>query len=130
MGLFELADGQFIKVLLVEDDEDDFILTRDVCDRTRGWRFEVDLAIQLRQRNPTLKVIFTSGYSAGVVGNDLEGSGNYFLQKPYRQPHSLNWCVSVSTAPDPKLCSRSLRASLPRGRSPDDSPSVKGSTLS
>lgn len=31
-----------IKVLLVEDDEDDFILTRDVCDRIRGWRFEVD----------------------------------------------------------------------------------------
>jgi CheY-like chemotaxis protein len=45
-----------------------------------------DLAVQLRQRNPALKVIYTSGYSAGVVGNDLERSGDYFLQKPYRPP--------------------------------------------
>ncbi len=34
--------ASLIKVLLVEDDEDDFILTRDVCDEIRSWKFELD----------------------------------------------------------------------------------------
>ncbi len=37
-----MSNPQVIKVLLVEDDEDDFILTRDLLESTRAWRFELD----------------------------------------------------------------------------------------
>ena len=37
-----MTDAQIIKVLLVEDDEDDFILARDMLSGIRAWRFEVD----------------------------------------------------------------------------------------
>jgi CheY-like chemotaxis protein len=63
-----------------------------------------DLALQLRQRNPALKVIYTSGYSAGVVGNDLERSGDFFLQKPYRPPalaELVRHCLDVTTTKKP-----------------------------
>jgi FixJ family two-component response regulator len=47
------------------------------------------LAENLRIERPGLKVIFTSGYSADIVGKDfkLEPELN-FLQKPY-QPQTL-----------------------------------------
>jgi CheY-like chemotaxis protein len=64
-----------------------------------------DLALQLRQRNPALKVIYTSGYSAGVVGNDLERSGDFFLQKPYRPPalaELVRHCLDAKRPPEPK----------------------------
>jgi CheY-like chemotaxis protein len=43
-----------------------------------------ELAEELWKRHPDLKVIFTSGYSADIVGQDfkLESDTN-FLQKPY-----------------------------------------------
>ena len=44
-----------------------------------------ELAEQLRAKRPALKVIFTSGYSADVIGKDTEffrRSGSYFLRKP------------------------------------------------
>ena len=48
-----------------------------------------ELAEKLKAENPALKVIFTSGYSADIVGKDfkLEPELN-FLQKPY-QPQAL-----------------------------------------
>ena len=48
-----------------------------------------ELAEKLRAERPELKVIFTSGYSADIVGKDfkLEPELN-FLQKPY-QPQVL-----------------------------------------
>jgi CheY-like chemotaxis protein len=48
-----------------------------------------ELAEKLWNERPGLKVIFTSGYSADIVGKDfkLEPELNY-LQKPY-QPQSL-----------------------------------------
>ncbi len=43
-----------------------------------------DLAEALRKDRPDLKVIFTSGYSADIVGKDFKlESEMYFLQKPY-----------------------------------------------
>jgi CheY-like chemotaxis protein len=52
-----------------------------------------ELAEKLWAERPRLKVIFTSGYSADVVGKDfvLSRSLNY-LQKPY-QPHKLALAV-------------------------------------
>ena len=45
-----------------------------------------ELATQLRQRKPALKVIYTSGYTAGVVGGEAGCGDGLFLQKPYRPP--------------------------------------------
>jgi len=52
-----------------------------------------ELAEQLWRESPKLKVIFTSGYSADVVGKDfvLRG-GLHYLQKPYH-PHKLALAV-------------------------------------
>jgi signal transduction histidine kinase/CheY-like chemotaxis protein len=45
-----------------------------------------DLAIQLKRRKPGLRTIFTSGYSAEVVGGDFVHSDTVFLSKPYLPP--------------------------------------------
>ncbi len=45
-----------------------------------------DLARQLRIRQPTLKVIYTSGYSSEIMGSDSEFSDGPFLPKPYSAP--------------------------------------------
>lgn len=43
-----------------------------------------EVAERLRAVNPNLKVIFTSGYSPGIAGQDLSvPTGPYFLAKPY-----------------------------------------------
>ena len=48
-----------------------------------------ELAEELQAEKPGLKVIFTSGYSAEVVGGDFSmREGVNFLQKPYH-PHKL-----------------------------------------
>ena len=43
-----------------------------------------DLAAGLKKRQPDLKVIFTSGYSAELVGKDFGQGGTAFLPKPYQ----------------------------------------------
>ena len=44
----------------------------------------LQLAEKLKAQNPGLKVIFTTGYSAELMGNDFEiKEGVNFLQKPY-----------------------------------------------
>jgi CheY-like chemotaxis protein len=62
-------------------DKIDLMLTDLVMpDRVNGRQ----LAERLRADRPGLKVIFTSGYSAEVVGQDLVlQSGVQYLQKPY-----------------------------------------------
>jgi two-component system, cell cycle sensor histidine kinase and response regulator CckA len=48
-----------------------------------------ELGQRLLQEKPTLKVIYSSGYSADVVGEDfLQRESNRFLQKPYH-PNKL-----------------------------------------
>ena len=44
----------------------------------------VELAERLLVKNPSLKVIFTSGYSPGMAGKDVSlTEGRNFLPKPY-----------------------------------------------
>ncbi len=44
----------------------------------------MQLAEKLKSQNPKLKIIFTTGYSAELMGNDFEiKEGVNFLQKPY-----------------------------------------------
>ena len=45
-----------------------------------------EVAAQLRRRKPGLKVIFTSGYSAEVMGKEFSQSDAAFLAKPYLPP--------------------------------------------
>ena len=45
-----------------------------------------DLATQLKTRQPQLKVIYTSGYSAEIMGGDSEMRDAVFLPKPYPAP--------------------------------------------
>jgi len=45
-----------------------------------------ELAEKLRAAKPELKIIYTSGYSADVMGPDLESMDAMFLQKPYPPP--------------------------------------------
>jgi len=45
-----------------------------------------DLAKELKKRKPGLKVIFTSGYTAGLIEKDFNQGDTGFLPKPY-QPH-------------------------------------------
>ena len=47
-----------------------------------------DLAAGLKRRQPNLKVIFTSGYSAELVGKDMGKGSTAFLPKPY-QPQQV-----------------------------------------
>jgi CheY-like chemotaxis protein len=42
-----------------------------------------EVAAQLRKRKPNLKIIFTSGYSAEVVGKDFSQGDAAFIAKPY-----------------------------------------------
>lgn len=62
-------------------DEIDLLFTDLVMPGTvSGWQ----LAARLRQDKPTLKVVYTSGYSPEVAGKDLElQQGTTFLQKPF-----------------------------------------------
>lgn len=47
------------------------------------------LAAQLLARNPRLRVIFSSGYSADFAGRELAlQAGQHFIQKPSR-PHQV-----------------------------------------
>jgi len=45
-----------------------------------------ELAEKLRSRKPELKVIYTSGYSADVMGSEIGLRDAMFLQKPYPPP--------------------------------------------
>jgi two-component system, cell cycle sensor histidine kinase and response regulator CckA len=70
-----------------------------------------ELANQLRKRRADLKVIYSSGYSEEVIGNDFDPERAWFLPKPYnpqqlaqmvrrcldRSPTSISPAVAAST---------------------------------
>jgi two-component system, cell cycle sensor histidine kinase and response regulator CckA len=61
------------------------------------------LAARLRADRPNLKVVFTSGYSADIVGGEIARDPLvYFLQKPFqpdRLAHIVRQCLD-SRPPD------------------------------
>jgi CheY-like chemotaxis protein len=70
-----------------------------------------DVAAQLRRRKPDLKVIFTSGYSAEVMGRDLSHSDAAFLSKPYLPPQlaqAVRQCLDAAARPPHTLVPGSL----------------------
>jgi len=45
-----------------------------------------ELADELKKRKPSLRIIYTSGYSSELIGKDLGHDNAAFLPKPYRPP--------------------------------------------
>lgn len=81
-----IAAATGVEALKIWDQHDgrvDLLLTDLVMPEGINGR---DLANRLRQRKPGLKVIYTSGYTAGVVGGEAGCGDGLFLQKPYRPP--------------------------------------------
>lgn len=80
--VLEAASGaKAVEVWEAQERRIDLLLTDLVMpDQMNGW----ELAERLRRERPALKVVFTSGYSAEVVGKEflLRRDAN-FLQKPY-----------------------------------------------
>src|SRR5262249_2859382 len=63
-----------------------------------------ELAEELRRRMPRLKVLFTSGYSHGVMNGDPEGHAGQLLGKPYRRRDLANKVREVLDAPAAAAC--------------------------
>ena len=63
-----------------------------------------ELAQQLRGRKSDLRVIYSSGYSSEIVGQNLSENDAIFLPKPYRPPQlALRVRKSLDAAPLPIL---------------------------
>jgi two-component system cell cycle sensor histidine kinase/response regulator CckA len=75
-----------------------------------------DLSIQLRKRKPDLRVIYSSGYSAEIIGNDFGQDAAAFLAKPYNP---------VQLA---QLVRQSLDSPFPPVRTGDTKPPFKKAT--
>jgi signal transduction histidine kinase/CheY-like chemotaxis protein len=72
-----------LRVWDAEQGKIDLLLTDMVMPEGMNGR---ELARQLRQRQATLKVIYTSGYTADVANSNIEAGDTVFLQKPYAPP--------------------------------------------
>jgi PAS domain S-box-containing protein len=78
--------GSGVEALRVWDECDgcvDLLLTDMVMPEGMNGR---ELAAQLKKRKPTLKVIYSSGYSPESTGRDFGHSDTVFLSKPYVPP--------------------------------------------
>jgi PAS domain S-box-containing protein len=76
--------------------EVDLLLTDMVMPEGMSGR---ELAEKLKDRKPSLKIIYTSGYSAEVMGSDLDNRCIRFLQKPYPPPQlaqMVRECLDVA----------------------------------
>jgi CheY-like chemotaxis protein len=79
----------------------DLLLTDMVMPGING----LELAVQLQAERPDLCMLFTSGYDAGIAGDDgVLHEGMHFLQKPYR-PEQLVAAVhaALEATPGPIL---------------------------
>jgi PAS domain S-box-containing protein len=85
-GYSIIEAGNGVEALKVWDEKAgkfDLLLTDMVMPEGLTGR---DLALQLRSREPRLKVIYTSGYSEEIMGGDAELRDAPFLPKPYAAP--------------------------------------------
>ena len=85
--VLEAANGvEALKVWDEHNGEIDLLLTDMVMPEGLSGR---ELAQQLKSRSPDLPVIYTSGYSAEVMGEDADLTGMHFLAKPYQAPQLM-----------------------------------------
>jgi two-component system, cell cycle sensor histidine kinase and response regulator CckA len=93
-----LEAGTGLEALQVWDKHEgniDLLLTDMVMPEGMTGR---ELAEQLKHRKPSLKVIYTSGYSSEVMGRDDNPPDIRFLQKPYPPPQlaqTVRECLDV-----------------------------------
>ena len=81
-----LQAGSGLEALRIWDEfngEIDLVLTDMVMPEGLTGR---ELAAQLRQRKPALKVIYSSGYSPETMDRDFGHTDTVFLSKPYLPP--------------------------------------------
>jgi two-component system cell cycle sensor histidine kinase/response regulator CckA len=94
--VLEAATGvEAIRVFEENDGKIDLLLTDMVMPEGISGR---ELAQELKRRKPDLKVVYTSGYSAEVMGEDPELRDVRFLQKPYPPPQlarTVRECLDV-----------------------------------
>ena len=94
--VLEAASGvEALKVWEAHEGRVDLLLTDMVMPEGMNGR---ELADKLKILKPTLKVIFTSGYSAEVMGTDAGQRNIRFLQKPYPPPQlaqAVRECLDV-----------------------------------
>lgn len=99
--IIEAASGQeALKLWDQHQGKIDLLLTDMVMPDGVSGR---ELAAQLKARKPELKVIYTSGYSAEVVGSDDNPPEGLFLQKPYSPPQlaqTVRQCLDTARRTD------------------------------
>jgi two-component system, cell cycle sensor histidine kinase and response regulator CckA len=82
--VLEACSGvEALKIFEEHNGNIDLLLTDMVMPEGMSGR---ELAQELKSRKPDLKVIYTSGYSSDVMGEDAELRDVKFLQKPYPPP--------------------------------------------
>jgi CheY-like chemotaxis protein len=96
-NVIEASTGrEALKVYQEHPGEVDLLLTDMVMPEGMTGR---ELAEDLRKQKPDLKVVYTSGYSADIMGNEAELNDSMFLQKPYPPPqlaHTVRACLDQS----------------------------------
>ena len=97
-----LAAGTGLEALRTWDEHNgqiDLVLTDMVMPEGMTGR---ELAAQLKQRKPELKVIYSSGYSPEAMGRDFGHSDTVFLSKPYLPPQlarTVRQCLDSQRRP-------------------------------
>jgi CheY-like chemotaxis protein len=95
--VLEAATGhEAVKIFEEHNGEIDLLLTDMVMPEGMTGK---ELAQELKARKPELKVIYTSGYSEDVMGEDPELRDVKFLQKPYPPPQlarTVRECLDVA----------------------------------
>jgi PAS domain S-box-containing protein len=90
-----------VEALQIWDKQDgriDFLLTDMIMPEGMGG---MDLAIQLRQRKPELKILFMSGYSSEFMSGTLKLEGSGFLAKPFQPSKLVQAIRHVLDGPSP-----------------------------
>lgn len=101
-----LQAGSGVEALRIWDESDgqiDLVLTDMVMPEGMTGS---ELAAQLKQRKPALKVIYSSGYSPDAMGRDFGQSDTVFLSKPYLPPQLarvVRRCLDGSSQPKRSL---------------------------
>ncbi|MCI0747699.1 MAG: response regulator [Verrucomicrobia subdivision 3 bacterium] len=94
--VLEASTGsEALKIFEQNNGQIDLLLTDMVMPEGMTGR---ELAEELKRRKPDLRVIYTSGYSAEVMGKEPELKNVRFLQKPYPPPQlaqAVRECLDV-----------------------------------
>src|SRR5437899_6158067 len=130
-----MIQGQLVKVLLIEDDEDDFIIARDMFSEIRGTRFTLDwvktfeagVQTMCRNQHDAVLVDYRLGARNGVELLEeaqeggcqapvilLTGSGEHEIDVAAMQAGAADYVVKTELRAD--SLERTIRYALQRKR--------------